>query len=151
MNNNVEFIEVIIRLGYNFCCFFMFLSSIGKSAGRRKLKKGRGSCKWVCINTLICRDMAGSGVTILSDILRRIISCVNFPAVPQEVWLRPYHVDHEWPVLNWYQFEFTSIYIKTTCCKQFIFCVALLWLVAPGGDGIWVGVWGKRDPRSLLQ
>jgi len=49
MNNNVEFIEVIIRLGYNFCCFFMFLSSIGKSAGRSKLKgKKRGGVVSEC-------------------------------------------------------------------------------------------------------
>jgi hypothetical protein len=40
MNNNVEFIEVIIRLGYNFCCFFMFLSSIGKSRGGSKYLGG---------------------------------------------------------------------------------------------------------------
>ena len=65
----------------------------------------------MCIDTHIWWDLAGWGVTIRSDILRRIISCVIFPAGPQEVWLRPSHVDHEWPVLNWYLFELTSIYI----------------------------------------
>ena len=41
-------------------------------------------------------------VTILSCIVPRIILCFYFPALPQEVVFRPYHVYHEWPVLNWY-------------------------------------------------
>ena len=39
------------------------------------------------------------------------------PALPHEVVFRPSYVYHEWPVLNWYQFELSFLF----SCKLLIF------------------------------
>jgi hypothetical protein len=74
--------------------------------------------KWFCHS---CRWIAGSGkikgITILSCIVPRIILCFYLPALPHEVVFIPSYVYNEWPVLNWYQFEFSFSY----ACKLLIF------------------------------
>ena len=108
------------------------------------LKRG-GGIKWVCIDSLIWRELAR--YKILSGILRRFISLLIFLRYHwkfgQDHLMSPWVAGSElipvWAYQLYFMYLIFVAYKSLNCCPS-------LNIVSPGSAGIWAVAWGKRDP-----